>query len=486
MLRDSNADRDQSISTSARQRSRRGQSQFHLCELILEMPAVRKSPLSPLFQRGANWKSPFRKGRFRGICSRAQHDFDETLRRYFSVLTLGFLLLGSSGCLIDRIGGAFTREPEELDSRASPGAKKLIDQAYEGIDPGRLVDYHTHIVGLGGNGSGAFVNPRMRDWLSLERWKFLIYASGAGIKNVEQADQEYVERLVRLARAIQRRGKYHLLAFDKHYKADGNVDLGKTNIYVPNEYVFQLTRQYPDIFLPVISVHPYRPDALAELEKWARAGAKYVKWLPNAMGMDPASALVDPFYKKMKEHNMILLSHTGKEQAVEVEEDQRRGNPLLLRRALDHGVRVIMAHFASLGTCEDLDGVGKGETTCFDLALRLMGELKYEKLLFTEISAMLQFNRMPGPFATLLKRQDLHHRIVNGSDYPLPAINALIHTKSMARAGFITAEERAQLNEIYDYNPLLFDFVLKRTARHPETKQKLAPSVFMANPGLEN
>ena len=94
--------------------------------------------------------------------------------------------------------------------------------------------------------------------------------------------------------------------------------------------------------------------------------------------------------------------------------------------------------------------------------------------------------RMPVPFATLLKRQDLHSRLVNGSDYPLPAINSLIWTRSLVRSGFITAEERQSLNEIYDYNPLLFDFVLKRTMRHPETKQKLATSVFMENPGLEN
>jgi predicted TIM-barrel fold metal-dependent hydrolase len=323
--------------------------------------------------------------------------------------------------------------------------------------------------------------------LSLERWKFLIYASASGIKNLAQADQEYVARLVRLARGSPRRGKFHILAFDKHYKPDGTVDLGKTNFYIPNEYVFRLTEQYPDIFLPVISVHPYRRDALAELEKWARLGAKFVNWLPHAMGIDPASSLADPFYRKMKEHGMILLSHTGEEQAVEAEEeDQRLGNPLLLRRALDHGVRVIMAHTASLGTCQDLDDSGEKQLPCFDLALRLMGEAKYEQLLFAEISALLQFNRMPEPFATLLKRQDLHPRIVNGSDYPLPAINALIHTRSMARAGFITDEERAQLNEIYDYNPLLFDFVLKRTMRHPETKQKLAASVFMANPGLEN
>jgi len=401
-------------------------------------------------------------------------------------MTLGLVLLGSSGCLIDRIGGAYTREPEELEANASVGAKKLIELAYESIDPARLVDYHTHVIGLGTDGSGAFVSPRTRNWLSLERWKFLVYTSASGIKNLAQADQEFVARLVRLARGSPQRGKYRILAFDKHYQPDGTVDLLKTNFYIPNEYIFRLTLQYPDIFLPVISVHPYRRDALAELEKWARLGAKFVKWLPNAMGIDPSSSLAEPFYRKMKEHNMILLSHTGEEQAVEAQEDQRLGNPLLLRRALEHGVRVIMAHTASLGSCEDLDEAGGKKLACFDLALRLMGEAKYQQLLFAEISALLQFNRMPGPFATLLKRQDLHPRMVNGSDYPLPAINSLIHTRSMARAGFITDEERAQLNEIYDYNPLLFDFVLKRTLRHPETGQKLAPSVFMANPGLEN
>jgi len=222
------------------------------------------------------------------------------------------------------------------------------------------------------------------------------------------------------------------------------------------------------------------------LETWAKAGVKYVKWLPNAMGMDPANPVIEPFYRKMKEHKMILLSHAGEEQAVEAEENQRLGNPLLLRKPLDLGVRVIIAHAASLGNCDDLDNRAAVKASCFDLFLRMMDEAKYVGLLFGEISAMQQFNRMPVPFATLLKRQDLHSRLVNGSDYPLPAINSLIWTRSLVRSGFITAEERQSLNEIYDYNPLLFDFVLKRTMRHPETKQKLATSVFMENPGLEN
>jgi predicted TIM-barrel fold metal-dependent hydrolase len=389
-----------------------------------------------------------------------------------------------SGCLIDHIGGAFTRQPEDLDRTGSATARKLIDQAFEGIDPARLVDFHTHIIALGTSGSGAFVNPRMRRGVNLDRLKFLIYASAADIKNSDDADREYVERLVRLARGIKRHGKYRILAFDKHYNADGTVNLSKTNFYVPNQYVVDLARRYSDIFAPVISVHPQRSDALVELDKWAMAGIKYVKWLPNAMGIDPADQSAEPFYRRMKQHNMILLSHGGEEQAVEAAEDQRLGNPLRLRKPLDMGVRVIVAHAASLGACEDDDNGGK-KTNCFDLFLRLMDEPKYVGLVFGEISAMLQFNRMPVPFATLLKRQDLHARLVDGSDYPLPAINALIHTRALASDGFITAEERTALNEIYDYNPLLFDFVLKRTMRHPQTKQKLASSVFMENPGLE-
>ena len=396
---------------------------------------------------------------------------------------VGILLL--SGCLIDRIGGAFTQVPEELEQKASPASQKLIDQAFEGIDPSRLVDFHTHVIAIGTSVKDAFVNTKMRSGVNLERLKFLIYASAADVKNFDNTDQEYLTRLVRLARANKRQGKYRILAFDQHYKPDGTVDLKKTNMYVPNDYVVELARQYRDIFLPVISLHPYRRDAVAELEKWAKAGVRYIKWLPNAMGMDPADKATEPFYRKMKEHNMILLSHGGEEQAVEAEEDQALGNPLRLRKPLEMGIRVIIAHAASLGSCADLDKGSGSKADCFDLFLRLMEEAKYRGLVFGEVSAMLQFNRMPGPFSALLKRQDLHSRLVNGSDYPLPAINALIRTRSLASAGFITHDERSALNEIYDYNPLLFDFVLKRTMRHPETKQKLAASVFMENLGLQ-
>jgi predicted TIM-barrel fold metal-dependent hydrolase len=209
-----------------------------------------------------------------------------------------------------------------------------------------------------------------------------------------------------------------------------------------------------------------------------------VKWLPNAMGIDPADELCDSFYQKLKQLDLVLLSHGGEEKAVEAEEDQRLGNPLLLRRPLEHGVKVIIAHCAGLGDNEDLDDPERKRLPNFDLFLRLMSEKRYEGLLFADISAITQYNRAGHPLMTVLRREDLHERLVNGSDYPLPAINVLIRTGALRQQGYITSDERAWLNEIYDYNPLLFDFVLKRTIRLPGTERRLPASLFMANPGL--
>ena len=388
-------------------------------------------------------------------------------------------------CLLKHAGGAFTHRPEELKDRLSRKAADFVKRAFDDVDPSRLADYHTHVAGLGAGDTRNFVNPKMRSWRHpLHRLKFAVYLSAAGVEDEERADQQFAERLVRLVSNIEHHGKYRLLAFDKHYTRDGAVNLEKTEFYVPNEYVFSLSEQHPDLFEPVISVHPYRADAIEELERWAGRGGRMVKWLPNAMGIDPSDEKCDPFYAKMKELGLALLSHGGEEKAVEAEEDQRLGNPLLLRRPLEHGVKVIVAHCAGLGVNEDLDRPDRPRTHNFRLFLRLMDEPRYEGLVFGDISAMTQFNRIGEPLSAVIEREDLHPRLVNGSDYPLPAINALIRTGPLARAGYIADDERAPLREIYGFNPLLFDFVLKRTLRLTGTNKRLPAGVFMSNPAL--
>jgi predicted TIM-barrel fold metal-dependent hydrolase len=389
-------------------------------------------------------------------------------------------------CLIHHVAGAFTHQPEELKGAVSTKAADLIKRSFDDIGPARLVDYHTHIAGVGDGTNGTFVNPKMRTWRHpFHKLKFKIYLSAGAVNDIERSDAQIVDRLRRLITNIEGHGRHRLLAFDKNYRRDGTTNLAKTEFYVPNDYVFDLAAEHPDMFEPVISVNPYRPKALTELERGAQRGARMVKWLPNAMGIDPADELCDPFYQKLKALDLVLLSHGGEEKAVEAQEDQRLGNPLLLRRALDHGVKVIIAHCAGLGDNEDLDDPKRPRVPNFDLFLRLMSERRYEGLLFADISAMTQYNRIGGPLTTMMQREDLHDRLVNGSDYPLPAVNLLIRTSALVRHGYITKDERAWLNEIYDYNPLLFDFVLKRSMKTPGTQQRLPAKVFMKNAAIE-
>jgi len=385
-------------------------------------------------------------------------------------------------CFVNLFSGAFKHAPAHMEDKMSRQAKDLMQRSLESIDPSSLVDHHTHIAGIGTGGTNAFVNPRMQSWrYPFHRVKFSFYMSAAGVQSLEDADAELLRRLRDLIEHIPDHGKHSLLAFDKHYNEDGSVNLDKTEFYVPNEYVFQQASLFPELFLPVISVHPYRRDAIEELETWAGRGGRFVKWLPNAMGINPSNPLCDRFYEAMKQRNLILLSHGGEEKAVEAEEDQKLGNPLLLRRVLDHGVKVVIAHCASLGTNEDLDSPEKKILPNFDLFLRLMEEPKYEGLLFGEISAMTQFNRAGKALATMLERAEFHERLINGSDYPLPAINILIRMAPLVKQGFIRPEQALPLREIYHFNPLLFDFCLKRVLRHPSTNGQFPVSIFHRN-----
>jgi predicted TIM-barrel fold metal-dependent hydrolase len=388
-------------------------------------------------------------------------------------------------CLLKHVGGAFTHRPSELKDRLSVVASDLVKKSFEDLDDARLLDYHTHVAGVGSRGTGAFVNPKMRTWQHpLHRLKFEVYLSAAGVEEEDDADGQFVSRLTDLVRHTGCRGRHRILAFDKNYLPDGTANLEKTEFYVPNECVFSLAETYADIFEPVISVNPYRADACAELERWAARGARMVKWLPNAMGIDPSDERCDPFYRKMKRLGLVLLSHGGEEKAVEAEEDQKLGNPLLLRRPLNHGVKTIVAHCAGLGTSEDLDDPARKHVSNFRLFLRLMEDGRYDGLIFGDISAMTQSNRIGEPLSTILSREDLHARLVNGSDYPLPAVNALIRTRPLVRAGYIDADEREPLREIYGFNPLLFDFVLKRRLHLPGTNRRLPASIFTSNPEL--
>ena len=405
-----------------------------------------------------------------------------TSRRRLPVLALALLLVSIAGCgpLYRWIGGNFAGPPGEMNEAISPGARALVAAAFEGIDPGRLADIHVHVAGRQGDGTGAEITPTAESWQHpIRRGQFRVYMSAAGITDTDRVGEQYLERLLTLIRNQPVQGRFFIYAMDRHYRPDGSVDPSRTPFFVPNRYVFDLAGKFPDLFVPVVSVHPYRPDALEELDRWAARGVRFVKWLPNSQGIDPSAERIEPFYRRMADHGMVLLTHTGRERAVHAGGDQHLGNPLRLRKPLDLGVTVVALHSASDGKDVDLDHPDRPKVSSFDLFLRLMDDPRYEERLFGEISATTFFNHLSRPLETLLARPDLQHRLLNGSDYPIPAVNLAILTSRLVRFGFITREEGRFLNEIYRYDPLIFDFVVKRTVRHPRTGEGFSPEVFM-------
>ncbi len=393
--------------------------------------------------------------------------------RHHLILTTLAVILTACSPLYRQLGGDY--DPPGSIEDLSADARELLAAAADGIDPERFLDAHVHMI-------SDEIDPRaqmLRHPIRHGRMRVLLAA--AGVDPDADWEAEYMERLLALIEASPLPGRHLLYALDRAYDREGNVDPNRTSLYVSNRRVMAWAENHPDVLVPAISIHPHRANALARLEYWAERGARFVKWLPNSQGMDPAEPALDDFYVAMARHDMTLLSHTGAERALPAAV-QEYGNPLRLRRALDHGVRVIALHGAGDGTHVDLDDPGERPVSGWALLLRLLETPEYDGLLYADTSALTFRTHTPEPLLSVLARPDLQRRFVHGSDYPLSGVRAAVSLRGLARAGFIERGQIAALDEVRSWNPLAFDWVLKRTLRHPETGARLAADVFTFDP----
>ena len=353
----------------------------------------------------------------------------------------------------------------QCGSTALPAeSAEVVEAAWQGLNTETVWDCHVHLIGVGDDESGIWMNPAMDSPAHpIQAAQKRFYLNASCVEEKGHVDSQYVARLFDYKSAWRPGSKLMLLAFDYFHDESGQRRPELSSFHTPNRYAASVAFARPEHFHWIASIHPYRLDAVAALDQAVAAGAKAVKWLPPAMGMDPASPLCDNFYAAMARHGLPLLTHAGHEQAVHGGDTQDYGNPLRLRRALDHGVKVIVAHCGSLGTGVDLDrGPGGPQVENFELFARLMDEPRYEGRLFGDISAITQLNRLGKPLETVLRREDWHSRLLNGSDFPLPGVMPLFSAKAMAANGYLDAALVKPISAIRHHNPLLFDFVLKR------------------------
>lgn len=205
-----------------------------------------------------------------------------------------------------------------------------------------------------------------------------------------------------------------VLAFDAVHDRSGRLDVDNTHLYVTNDYVIELAAKNPK-FLLGASVHPYRQDAVAEIEKCVKAGARLLKWLPIVQGFNPADRKCLPVYEALAHYNLPLLCHTGGEKSLP-NLDTSVADPNLLKPALDMGVKVIMAHCGTRSA--------PGEVDYVPVFMRLARDYEHCYGDTAALNLPTRWYAYPHLLGDNLVRQKLIH----GSDWPiLPLPNPMEH-----------------------------------------------------------
>jgi mannonate dehydratase len=361
----------------------------------------------------------------------------------------------------------------------------LVRSAFEGLDTTRLVDTHAHLLGTGDSGSGCRVHANMayHPFEMLRKRAILNAACVAG--DAPSVDRAYVERLSQLTADFPPGARWCLFAFENAYTDAGVESPDWTTIHVPDAYARTVCAAQAQRLNWVASVHPYAPDALERLDAAIAAQAVAMKWLPSAMNIDLRDARCKPFYERLAASGLPLVVHCGEEKAVPGARMHDLVNPLLVRVPLAAGVRVVVAHCASLGVAEDTDVPSRRERPAFELFRRVLAEADGRIVdagrgprLLADISAVFQVNREKEVWQSVLADASLHPHLTHGSDYPLPGLMPLFSPRRLAKAGLLDGAAIPVLNDIRRANPLLFDFVLKRSLR--QGTQKLPAAVFEA------
>jgi predicted TIM-barrel fold metal-dependent hydrolase len=245
----------------------------------------------------------------------------------------------------------------------------------------------------------------------------------------EQTERALAQHLARTIEETTEIDATVVLAFDAVYDLEGRRDESRTHLHVTNEYVMELAQPWlgrpgraqaamaanaragrlSHRILFGASVHPYRRDALDEVERCVRGGAVLMKWLPVSQGMDPSHRKCVPFYEALAHHKLPLLCHTGGELSLPRFDDSL-ADPMLLEEALRRGVTVIMAH---CGT--------RSSPTNRDYLPQFMRLARQYANCYGDTSALNLPSRWYA-YEQILSDRIVRENLVHGSDWPIIAI----------------------------------------------------------------
>jgi predicted TIM-barrel fold metal-dependent hydrolase len=302
---------------------------------------------------------------------------------------------------------------------------------------------HVHVVGNGSSGSGC--------WLRVGGWhrplaSLMLRQIGLPSSAIKgELDRLYAERVLDLVRTSSLTAAV-ILAHEEVYDEQGRRMEGVGSFHVPNDHVLELGRRHRE-FLPAVSIHPARADALEELERCLAGGAVMMKCLPNCHNIDCNNRRYQKFWEKMAEAGLPLLAHSGGEHTVPVVR-RELADPRTLELPLKCGVNVIAAH------CGTKSGLFDPEY--FQVFVEMTGQFPN---LYGDSSA---FNvPIRGRHVRECLDKSLAPRIFHGSDFPVPVHGHFAWAKGYVDWGTFRKWERHS-------NILERDYQLKRAMGFPQ------------------
>jgi hypothetical protein len=277
-------------------------------------------------------------------------------------------------------------------------------------------------------------------------------------------DRLYLEKLLEYVRTSSLDAVV-ILAHEQVYDEGGRLLKHLGTCHVPNDYVLRLAHEHRE-FLPAVSIHPARQDALEELDRCIAEGAVMMKCLPNCQMIDCRDPRYTRFWERMAEAGLPLLAHTGGEHTLQVLRPDLQ-DPRILQRPLECGVTVIAAHTAGKS--------GFGDPEYFHYFAEMA--LKYENF-YGDNSA---FNiPIRSRLVPKCRSGALAEKILHGSDFPVPVLGIWSRLR-----GHLPSEAYRKWQK--QPNVIERDYQFKRAMGFPEeTFTRLAsllPKMAMARSG---
>lgn len=276
----------------------------------------------------------------------------------------------------------------------------------------KTIDIHTHLL------SREVKFDRLFDKLAV---RFFARNLGVDPARLKQDPWEsYVQAMAATVASSQYVDKTCLFGVDARVDDRGREIHRDQTVCASNADVIAVANRYPDQFIPFFSINPLRPDALDRIDASVDQGCVGAKFLQNYWCLDLNDELLLPYYGKLRDLKLPLIVHIGSEYAIT--SDKRYEGSDMLRLPLECDITVIAAHMG-------LGQIGHWLAPWRNLSknpvwfdrdyFHILEMLETHDNLYADLSAMLIPLRARA-LAHLAEQQQVHHKILFGTDYPVP------------------------------------------------------------------